>query len=158
MDQEHENSADRELLQRFLANRDISCPVCAYNLRGLDSIACPECGAKIDLRVGSDDLKLGAWLVALLSVGLPLGFMALFALFLCIGCLLYGAVDELMVTIVCLLVGALVYGIALWSLIGWRRSFWRRSRLRQRAMAGVISAFAWGVVAVYLVVIFRSFA
>ncbi len=65
-----------ELLKMLLAVRDVPCPVCGYNLRAITSTNCPECGAKLDLRVGSTDLKLGPWLAALLVVGLPLGFLA----------------------------------------------------------------------------------
>lgn len=38
------------LLCEFLAARDVSCPNCRYNLRGLKTTSCPECG---------DPLKLG---------------------------------------------------------------------------------------------------
>jgi hypothetical protein len=31
-------------LARYLADRDAKCPRCAYNLRGLASDRCPECG------------------------------------------------------------------------------------------------------------------
>ena len=65
-----------ELLKMLLAVRDIPCPVCGYNLRAITSTNCPECGAKLDLRVGSTDLKLGPWLAALLVIGLPMGFLA----------------------------------------------------------------------------------
>ena len=72
-DEEH---SEAQLLKLLLADRDIPCPVCGYNLRAISSTNCPECGAKLDLRVSSTDLKLGPWLAALLAVGLPLGFLA----------------------------------------------------------------------------------
>ncbi len=31
-------------LRRYLADRDVPCPRCEYNLRGLKSDTCPECG------------------------------------------------------------------------------------------------------------------
>lgn len=37
-----------ELLRR-LATRDTPCPRCRYNLRGLDSPVCPECGESISM-------------------------------------------------------------------------------------------------------------
>lgn len=52
-----------EVLRVFLTDRDVPCPVCRYNLRGLGSTTCPECGVRLDLRVGSIDLKLGPWLL-----------------------------------------------------------------------------------------------
>jgi len=64
-------------LRAFLADRDYGCPVCRYNLRGVRGASCPECGARLELQVGSIDLRLGPWLMALLSAALPFGFNAL---------------------------------------------------------------------------------
>jgi hypothetical protein len=36
-------------LERYLADRDLACPKCTYNLRGLRSESCPECGHDIQL-------------------------------------------------------------------------------------------------------------
>jgi hypothetical protein len=33
-----------QLVQAYLADRDFICPDCSYNLRGLNSSVCPECG------------------------------------------------------------------------------------------------------------------
>jgi hypothetical protein len=33
-----------ERLARYLADRDVACPRCTYNLRGLRAQSCPECG------------------------------------------------------------------------------------------------------------------
>jgi hypothetical protein len=69
-------SDDSELLRQFLSTRDVPCPVCGYNLRGSQSPNCSECGASIDLRIGSSDLRLGPWLTTLLGSALPLGFFS----------------------------------------------------------------------------------
>lgn len=37
------------LLEQFLSERDVVCPGCAYNLRGLKSDRCPECGDELEL-------------------------------------------------------------------------------------------------------------
>ena len=68
----HQTEADA--LKAFLVERDVPCPVCSYNLRSIDRSECPECGARLDLRVGSIDLKLGPWLACVLAVALPMGF------------------------------------------------------------------------------------
>jgi hypothetical protein len=39
------------LVGEFLADRDVPCPECGYNLRGLKDPACPECGLEIRLAV-----------------------------------------------------------------------------------------------------------
>lgn len=38
-----------ERLARYLADRDLPCPKCKYNLRGVRSEKCPECGAALNL-------------------------------------------------------------------------------------------------------------
>jgi len=40
----------RELTE-WLADRDVSCPNCKYNLRGLRELSCPECGYGLDPEV-----------------------------------------------------------------------------------------------------------
>lgn len=35
-------------LRAYLADRDVPCPACGYNLRGITTAACPECGAALD--------------------------------------------------------------------------------------------------------------
>lgn len=74
-----------EHLRSFLADRNVPCPVCRYNLRGIDRAECPECGARIDLRVGSIDLKLGPWLVCVLAVAVPMGFVGVLAVIAAFG-------------------------------------------------------------------------
>lgn len=36
-------------LSRYLADRDVRCPGCGYNLRGLEEGTCPECGFGVNL-------------------------------------------------------------------------------------------------------------
>lgn len=36
-------------LERYLADRDLPCPKCKYNLRGMNGEICPECGVSIQL-------------------------------------------------------------------------------------------------------------
>src|SRR5436190_1708028 len=48
----------------FLRERDVACPLCHYNLRGLTSSRCPECGRELELRVGLSEPRQGAWLTA----------------------------------------------------------------------------------------------
>lgn len=36
-----------------MAEQDVPCPGCGYNLRGCQGAACPECGTPLELQVGS---------------------------------------------------------------------------------------------------------
>lgn len=57
-------------LAAFLADRDVECPSCGYQLRGVNSTACPECGRVLrinDLR--SSQVVLKKWVLpALIAV------------------------------------------------------------------------------------------
>jgi hypothetical protein len=44
-------AASAEELKAFLAERDVSCPRCQYNLKGLEKLVCPECGEPLDLAI-----------------------------------------------------------------------------------------------------------
>ncbi|MCZ6612890.1 MAG: hypothetical protein O6941_09665 [Planctomycetota bacterium] len=117
------DQSEAELLKVLLAERDLPCPVCGYNLRAISSTNCPECGAKLDLRVGSTDLKLGPWLAALLVIGLPLGFLAGVAII----CLAVGIVDNDLegLTFAGGLLIPIIFMASLLAMLIWRRrSIW----------------------------------
>ncbi len=58
----------------FLSTRDVSCPICRYNLRGLAHAVCPECSAPLLLTVGSPNLQLGPFVLTIVSFSLAAGF------------------------------------------------------------------------------------
>ncbi len=39
---------ERELKRVYAVDRDLPCPACGYNLRGLMRPICPECGADVE--------------------------------------------------------------------------------------------------------------
>lgn len=44
------NTDDATLVRQLLANHDIDCPRCGYNLRAIVTGRCPECGFEITLK------------------------------------------------------------------------------------------------------------
>ena len=71
-----------EALLDYLRDRDAACPLCRYNLRGLTSGRCPECGRALQLTIGLVEPRVGAWVTALISMAgaASLGVLALVAL------------------------------------------------------------------------------
>jgi hypothetical protein len=61
----------------FVSNRDVECPGCGYNLRGLRAGVCPECQQELSLRVGLAEPKNRLWLTALIGAACGLGFNGL---------------------------------------------------------------------------------
>src|SRR5262245_31050391 len=70
-------------LQSFLAETDISCPSCDYNLRGLKGNACPECNQQLVLRVSLAEPRQRAFIAAVIGLAMGAGFHGLlFAYFI----------------------------------------------------------------------------
>jgi len=57
-----------DALRLYLSRRDVPCPACGYNLRGLASGRCAECGAPLELHVGSAKARLAWWAVPFAAV------------------------------------------------------------------------------------------
>ncbi len=144
--------SESELLKMLLTVRDIPCPVCGYNLRAISSANCPECGATLDLRVGSTDLKIGPWLACVLSAALPLGFSVIMTVIGAILSLLYGLSDAGQFFFLGGL--AIAYSVVLIVLIKKRRVLWSRPRRTQVLFATWLSLACWVAVAIVLAVMF----
>src|SRR5665213_954952 len=70
------------LLQTFLAGRDFRCPVCRYNLRGLQADFCPECGTLLRLQVGAVEPDQTYCILGLIGLAVGAGFSALLTVFI----------------------------------------------------------------------------
>jgi hypothetical protein len=68
-------------LSEYLRSRDVPCPLCHYNLRGLSATRCPECGRELRLGVWLAEPRQAAWVVALVPVllGAGIGLLVLLA-------------------------------------------------------------------------------
>ena len=137
MTSEHQQGPrEAELLQAWLSSRDVPCPVCGYNLRSIEAANCPECGAKLDLRVGSTDLKIGLWLVGVISLTLPLGFIGLFAIIYVLPMVLSGVARaeplSFFIFVAIITVIGVGYVLLLRRLIRRRKKFWSKPRKAQK--------------------------
>ena len=139
-----------EMLKAYLETHDAPCPVCGYNLRGVVLASCPECNAPIELIVGSAQAKLGAWLFAMLSFAMALGFDAVIGLLMVIPVVSTrgesGPVLFLAGTLVTL--GLICIGM-LWVLIVRKRVWMSLPSRRQKQMGATIFL---GVFAIHLAV------
>ena len=72
-------SPDDAALLVWLCDRDVECPLCRYNLRGLTVPRCPECGNRLRLWVSVVDPYVKAWItLAVAACGSAgLGFLLL---------------------------------------------------------------------------------
>jgi hypothetical protein len=64
---------DADALVSFLRERDAACPLCRYNLRGLTSTRCPECGRELELRIGLSEPRQGAWIMCTIAMAASAG-------------------------------------------------------------------------------------
>ena len=65
--------SDDAVLIEYLRTRNVACPLCGYNLRGLTACRCPECGRGLQLSVGLIEPRIGAWVTCLVAVTAPAG-------------------------------------------------------------------------------------
>ncbi len=75
-------ASDEVALVDYLRGRDVACPLCNYNVRGLTSNRCPECGRELELTVGLVEPRIGAWVTCLVAVTAAggMGLMAIFTI------------------------------------------------------------------------------
>jgi hypothetical protein len=71
-------ASDDTFLIAWLFDRDAECPLCKYNLRGLTSPRCPECGEALRLGVSLVEPYLKAWMAVAAGLLLPAGVGLLF--------------------------------------------------------------------------------
>jgi hypothetical protein len=130
------------LLPVFLAERDVACPACGYNLRGLREHRCPECGEAIALRVGLVDPRQAAAVAGLIGLAAGAGMNGLLLGYAVIRMVFFrdslGGMDPFLVLNVG---GLLVEGGAL---VLWLR-FWRRIRRLTRPSKIKLVAGCWAL-------------
>ncbi|MEX0653560.1 MAG: hypothetical protein WD534_02825 [Phycisphaeraceae bacterium] len=150
---EPDSTVEPDLLSVYLRDRDEPCPRCGYNLRGLHTHRCPECGDALRLKVGLVEPRLGAYLATLVAACLGFGGSLLFTVIALRAAPTMWWWDEPSAKAL-LLTLAVSFVLLVAAVLG-RRRFCRLSRAAQRLLAlGV-----WGVVGVLLttvVVLFQD--
>lgn len=123
---------DLAALRAFLGERDVSCPSCGYNLRGLQSPACPECNQALKLQVGLVEPRLGHFIAGLVGLAMGFGFCFIVGL--------WGLFEAPRVAmLIPLAAGVLVLGLALLAWVRGRGKLRRASDTARTTM--VIAAY-----------------
>ena len=139
---------DVDRLLEFLADRDVACPVCGYNLRALTRPQCPECRQDLVLTVGIRNPRFLWFLVAIT----PCTFSGIAAALLAIPIVLAFLLETGPVPWPAIALDAFGWlsGLSALMLIKFRFAFLRQKATRQRGWALAI----WAVhVAAFFVVL-----
>jgi len=63
-------------LVQYLSERDVPCPGCKYNLRGLKLDVCPECGLKFSLGLHGHRYNFRDWLAIIMTcIGMSISLL-----------------------------------------------------------------------------------
>jgi hypothetical protein len=68
-------AAQRDLVRDFLTDREVRCPSCRHNLRGVAGDRCPECGLELHLALAAPRLASGEWLAGIFGLSISLLFV-----------------------------------------------------------------------------------
>jgi hypothetical protein len=131
---------EANFLRDYLANSDVPCPGCGYNLRALTGAQCPECGDEIKLQIGLAEPRLAANIAGLIGLAAGAGLNGLLLVFVVIVTVFerhsMGGFDSF---IVINLGGLCIEGAALFL---WLR-FWRRIRRLPPSRRWPLVAASW---------------
>lgn len=116
---------DNAFLRQYLSTRDCPCPACGYNLRGLTSPLCPECGQFLELTVRLTEPRQAALITGLVGLAAGAGFAGLLLVYATFNVLTSGRRGFHDPFILINAAGLFVHGLAIWL---WLRN-WRRLRL-----------------------------
>jgi hypothetical protein len=127
-------------LREYLVDRDVPCPACNYNLRGLQTTACPECAQPLVLRVALAEPHMGRFLAAVIGLAVGFGFQSLLLIYwLYVTGFRDGNIRAADRFLAITLTAALIEGLATFLLLR-RRGWFQRS---SRAVQHIIIALCW---------------
>jgi|SRR5687767_14768173 len=140
---------DAAALLDYLRERDVACPLCRYNLRGLRASRCPECGRELTLGVWLAEPRMGAWVVALVPslLAAGVGVLLLFAMIAEGWNMIDGMPFALVIAMGCFLVFIPIAA----AVLVLRRRFMRLAERRQWVLGALLLLASAGAFAAYLV-------
>lgn len=146
-----EDFSERELITRFLKNREYGCPSCKYNLRDVTTGSCPECGKYLQLSIVPLERRDSVALPWLLSMALSLSVAPFAAMVL--GSEIRGRRTLSWENIVYgLIVGLLILAV---PLLAGRQRFLNAKKRTRWIMFGLV--FVWWCAPIAIIVAVRFF-
>lgn len=140
------DTADRQehldFLTQFLAERDADCPGCQYNLRGLQTGTCPECGSELELSIGLTEPRLGAFVSGAVGLAAGLGFNTLLICWVAWMWVVQGRRNPGLREVSPAILGAIVTGIALYYWLTRRRRIRLMNHNKRWVLAGACYALS----------------
>lgn len=143
-----DSERDVEALAAYLADRDVACPGCGYNLRGLKAERCPECNEALQLQVGLCEPKLGLFITGITGLASGLGFHLFILMWFVYEDQYSFGTPWYEITVLLISLGVL--GILLLGWVHMRRRFHRLGVLGRIAL----TSLAWGVSALSVIAFF----
>ncbi len=116
------------ILILYIRERGGDCPSCDYDLAGLSTSTCPECGERLVLRVGLAEPRLACFITGLVGFGTGLGFCTILFFYFIWMVVSARSFSPNLTDCVPLLMGTLVLGVLLAGWIGFRRRLGRLQR------------------------------
>lgn len=135
-------------LRAFLADRDVPCPQCDYNLRDQVGDRCPECGERIVLHVNLAEPLQGWLLAGLIGLSAGAGLNGLLLLYWLILMWRHRAYPPEEAFNVINGTGFLVLGVLMALWLRW----WRPIRRRSAATRALLALGCWALTLTDLVI------
>jgi hypothetical protein len=137
------------LLEQFLSERDLVCPGCSYNLRGLKSDRCPECGDELELSLKLVEPRQAPLIAGLVGLSAGAGLGGLLVIYAIIITIVMGRGRQLLGEfLVTNLIGFAAHAVVI---LLWVR-YWHRIRRMGPAKRWLLVAFCWTMPLTFLVV------
>ena len=132
-------TATDEFLRRYLADRDAECPGCGYNVRGLTTDICPECGQALVLSLRVREPKQAAMIAGLVGLSMGAGFGGLLLVYLAIVIIVGSPGTPPEMFWIVNTAGLIVHGVAI---AGWLR-YWTAIRRISFARRALLVTICW---------------